>query len=72
MHDRSSLSNAEKLDYLQQVIKDGPAKSSIEGLSRSVDHYSEAVTCLKSRYDHPQLIQWIHVQMIINAPIEGW
>ena len=68
VHKRFSLSNAEKLVYLQQAIKDGPAKSSIEGLSRSGDHYDEAVDCLKSRYDRPRLLQRTHVRMIIDAP----
>ena len=68
VHDRSSLSNAEKLVYLQQAIKDGPAKSSIGGLSRSGDHYNEAVECLRSRYDRPRLIHRTHVRMIIDSP----
>ena len=68
VHDRSNLSNAEKLVYLQQAIKNGPAKTSIEGLSRSGDHYNEAVECLRSRYDRPRLIQRTHVQMIVDAP----
>ena len=45
VHEKSSLSNDEKLVYLQQAIKDGPAKSLIEGFSRSGDHYDEAVDC---------------------------
>ena len=68
VHDRPSLSNAEKLVYLEQAIPDGPAKSSIEGLSRPGDHYDEAVDCLKSRYDRPRLTQRTHVRLIIDAP----
>ena len=34
VHDRSNLSDAEKLVYLQQSLRDGPAKRSIEGLSQ--------------------------------------
>ena len=35
LHDRPHLSNAEKLVYLQQAVKNGSAKSVIEGLSCS-------------------------------------
>ena len=37
IHSRSSLSNAEKLVYLQQAIKNGSARSAIEGLSHTGD-----------------------------------
>ncbi len=53
VHSRSSLSPAEKLVYLQQALKDGPARSTIEGLSRSGDNYDEAVRYLKTKYDRP-------------------
>ena len=58
VHDRSSLSNAEKLVYLQQAIKGGSAKS---------DNYDEAIACLKSRYNRPRLIHRAHVQRIMDA-----
>ena len=40
----------------------------IEGLSRSGEHYTEAVKCLTSRYDRPRLIHQTHVKMILEAP----
>ena len=49
VHDRSNLSNTEKLVYLQQPVRHGTAKNVIEGMSRSGDHYQEAVDCLMSR-----------------------
>ena len=67
MHDRSSLSNSEKLVYLQQALKCGSAKSSIEGLSRTGDNYEEAVQCLKARYNRPRLIHQAHVKTILDA-----
>ena len=67
VHGRTSLSNAEKLVYLQQAIKGGSAKSAIKGLSRSGDNYDEAIACLKSRYNRPRLIHRAHVQRIMDA-----
>ena len=68
VHDRSNLSDPEKLVYLQHSLKNGPAKKIIEGLSRSGEYYAEAIECLKSRYDRPRLIHQAHVRMIIEAP----
>ena len=49
-------------------MKDGSAKSVIEGLSRSGDNYSEAVECLQARFDRPCLIHQTHVRMISEVP----
>ena len=68
VHERTTLSNSEKLVYLQQSLKGGSAKGAIEGLSRSGDNYAEAIKCLKSRYDRPRLIHKAHVRMILDAP----
>ena len=67
VHLRSSLSDSEKLVYLQHSLKNGLAKATIEGLSRSGDCYMEAIDCLKSRYNHPRLIHQTHVKMILDA-----
>ena len=53
IHERSDISATEKLVYLRHAIKDGIAKSTIEGLSYSCEHYNKAVECLKSRYIQP-------------------
>ena len=68
VHDRSNRSDPEKLVYLQHSLKNGSAKRAIEGLSRSGEHYAEAVECLKARYDWPRLIHQTHVRMILEAP----
>jgi hypothetical protein len=68
VHDRSEISDAEKLAYLRSALKDGPAKMSIEGLSRSGEHYSEAIECLKARFNRPRLIHQTHVKCILVAP----
>ena len=73
VHERTSLSDTGKLVYLRHALKDGEAKRVIEGLFRSGDQYTEAVTCLRSRYDRPRLIHQTHVKKIVEiAPPEGW
>ena len=67
VHDRSNLSDAEKLVYLHQAIKSGSARNAIEGLSRSGDNYLEAVETLKTRYNRPRLTHRAHVRMIMDA-----
>ena len=63
VHDRTNLSDSEKLVYLQSALKGGSAKQAIEGLSRSGEYYVEAVECLRSRYDRPRLIHQAHVKV---------
>ena len=43
VHDRTNLSNAEKIVYLQHALKDGSVKNAIEGLSHFGENYDEAV-----------------------------
>ena len=68
IHDRTQISDAEKLAYLRHALKDGTAKSTIERLSRSGDHYPEAVKCLETRYNCPKLIRQTHVKKIMEIP----
>ena len=65
VHDRTHLSDNEKLAYLRHSLKDGTAKSTVERLSRSGDQYAEAIGCLKARYDHPELIHLAHAKKIV-------
>ena len=53
--------------YLQNAIKDKTAKSLIAGLTKSSDHYDEAVKCLQERYDRPRQIHQTHVRRIVEA-----
>ena len=69
VHDRSNISDAEKLVYLRNSLKDGPAKGVIEGLSRSGEHYNEAIECLRSHSDRPRLIHQMHVKRIMEIPL---
>lgn len=68
VHDRASLSKEEKLMYLQNAIKDKTAKNLIAGLTKSSDHYDEAIKCLQERYDRPRQIHQTHVRRIVEAP----
>ena len=54
--------------YLQQSLKGGTAKGTIEGLSRSGEYYTEAIECLQSRYNRPHRIHKTHICMILEAP----
>ena len=56
VHDRGKLSDPEKLAYLKHALKDGRAKTVVEGLSGSGKNYKEAVDTLQKRYDRPRLI----------------
>ena len=68
VHERTNISDAEKLIYLRSSLKDGSAKNVIEGLSHSGTQYNEAVECLRSRYDRPRLIHQTHVKRIVEIP----
>ena len=47
VHDRSDLSQAQKLVYLQQSLKDGSAKNVIDSLSHSGEQlYKSVMTVL--------------------------
>ena len=67
VHDRTNISDAEKLLYLQQALMDGSAKSVIEELTRSGEYYTEAVDCLKVRFNRPRLIHQAHVKCIVQS-----
>jgi hypothetical protein len=67
VHNRTTLSNSEKLVYLQQALKGGSARNAVEGLSRSGENYEEAIKCLTDRYDRPRLIHQAHVKAILEA-----
>lgn len=68
IHSRNQVSHSEKLVYLREAVKDGPAKSVIEGLCQCAENHSEAIDCLQQRYDKPCLIHQAHVGAIVGAP----
>ncbi len=67
--ERTNLSDAEKLVYLQHSLKEGSAKGVIQGLSGTGEHYAKAIECLKARYDRPRLVHQSHVKAIVETPL---
>ena len=53
--------------YLQDALKDGPARFVIQRLSRTSESYEEAIKCLKEWYDHPRLVQEERIRNIVDA-----
>ena len=68
IHNRKDISATEKLVYLRHSLKDGSAKSIIEGLSSSGDQYPEAIASLQTRFDRPRLLHQTHVKKIYEIP----
>ena len=67
VHDQTSLTPSKKLTYLKRSVKDGSARHVVEGLSGSGDQYTEAVDCLRQRFDRPRLLHQAHVRAVVNA-----
>ena len=49
IHSKAGLNVIEKLTYLQDALKDSPARFLIQGLTRTSENYEEAIKCLKER-----------------------
>ena len=64
VHQNSSLSYAERWEYLHQALKDGPAKDSLSGFSRSEAQYDDAVEWLIECYHQPQEVIKQHTRTI--------
>ena len=47
VHDKPQLGEVDKLTYLRNALKDGPAKSVIQGITQMAESYQEAIRCLK-------------------------
>ena len=67
IHSNPGLSDADKLTYLQDALKEGPARFVIDGLTRTSDSYEEAIRCLKERYDRPRYVLEEHIRSIVDA-----
>ena len=69
IHNNEKLNDAQKFVYLREALKMGPAKQTIQGLSHSAGNYSEAIECLRKRFDKPRIIHRSHVKALVEAPI---
>ena len=65
---KEQLTDAEKLAYLKNSLKDGQARHVIEGLALTSENYLEAIACLQNRYNCPRLIHQAHVRVVVEAP----
>ena len=61
------MSDADKMTYLQDALKTGPAKFVIKGYTRTSDSYEKAIRCLKEQYDHPCYVLEEHIHSILDA-----
>ena len=68
VHDKPQLGEVDKLMCSRDALKDGPAKSVVQGLTQTVESYQEAIRCLKDCYDRPRLTHREHVRSILQAP----
>ena len=67
IHNWEQLSDSEKLAYLKDPLKNGPAECVIQGLAHTAGTYNEVMECLVSRYDWPCLIRQAHVCAIMDV-----
>ena len=56
------------LNTSQKSLKEVSARHTIEDLSCSGEQYNEAIECLKAWYNRPQLINQIHIHVILETP----
>ena len=66
VHSKPQLFDPIKLAYHRQVLKEGPARHVIEGLSGTANNYCEAVTMLQESYDRPRLLHQAHMDAVRN------
>ena len=58
--------------YLQDALKDGPARFVIQELTQTSESYEEAIKCLNEQYDCPRLVQEEHIRSMVDAvPIKN-
>ena len=67
IHSKDQLSDAEKLAYLKDALKDGPAERVIQGLAQTAGTNNEAIERLLNWYDQPRLIHQAPIRAILNV-----
>ena len=51
VHSKTQLTDSDKLAYVREALKDGPARYVVSGLTQTSESYVEAIKCLQERYD---------------------
>ena len=64
IHGKPQLTDNDKLTYLREALKGGPARNVIESLTQTSESYNEAIRCLQKCYDWPCVLLQVHVQKI--------
>ena len=67
IHSKAQLEDTEKLAYLTDVLKHGPASHAIESLTHDAQCYKEAIDCLRKHYDQWRVIHQAHTHAILDA-----
>ena len=67
IHNKTQLTDSDKLTYLRDALKDGPARHVVSGLTQTAENYMEAIRCLQERYDRPRILHQAHVRKIQEA-----
>lgn len=66
--DASDLPKVSKFTYLQSLLT-GEAKTAIEGLALTSDHYDTACELLEQRFGKPERIIFAHIQSLLTLSI---
>ncbi|CAG9126303.1 unnamed protein product [Plutella xylostella] len=67
IHNNSSLSNAQKMQFLKSKVK-GEAERLIQHLKVSSDNYGACWELLNNRYNNRKLIFSAHINIMLNLP----
>ena len=72
VHTRSHVSEPEKLAYLQEELKDGPARYACTivhvGLLGLGSAYQKAIDMFQKCYNWPRLLHQVHVLAFVETP----
>ena len=63
---KESLSKVDKFTYLRGLVEE-PAKSAIAGFSLTEANYSAAVELLQRRFGNKTVVQWAHINQLMNV-----
>ena len=67
IHSKPHLFECDKLTYLRQALKSGPAKNIVMGLTQTFVNYDKAIRCLQKRYDQLRVLHQALVRKIQEA-----